>query len=289
MYNIIDAVIIGIIEGLTEFLPVSSTGHMILTQELLGLDKSPTLDSFKIVIQLGAILAIALVYRERIFRLFSRGTAIETVKISDLQSRSTKRKGYIGMAFAPGRLNLMHIALAIVPAMGLAYLAKDFIKDDGFTTVPVLWALLVGGVFMIVAEKFHPPVKTVDMDQLTYKQAFLIGLFQCISVLWPGFSRSGSTMAGGMLMGVSYRAAADFSFFIAIPIMTVATCYEMLDSYKYLTSDMWTFFAAGFIVSFIVAWIVIIGFLRFIQKITLTHFAIYRFIVAGLFWLLIIR
>ncbi|MFD2613513.1 undecaprenyl-diphosphate phosphatase [Paenibacillus gansuensis] len=271
MYDILDAIIIGIVEGLTEFLPVSSTGHMILTQQLLGLQKDPVLDSFKIIIQLGAILAIALVYRKRIYNLFARD-------------------GESGLpGFRKNGLNLIHIALAIVPAMGLAFVAKDFIKDDGFNTVPVLWALIVGGLFFIFAEKFHPKATAEDMDQLTYKQALFIGLFQCISVLWPGFSRSGSTMAGGLLMGASYKAAADFSFFIAIPIMTVATGYELLDSYQYMTSDVMAFFATGFIVSFVVAWIVVVAFLRFIQKITLTHFAIYRFILAALFFLFVLR
>ncbi|NBD26103.1 undecaprenyl-diphosphate phosphatase [Paenibacillus glycinis] len=282
MGDIIHSIILGIVEGLTEFLPVSSSGHMILTNKLLGIaSDDQAIVTFEIIIQLGAILAMALVYRQRIADLF--GLSRKTVSLGTFgDGRSAARK----------KLNLIHVALGIVPAMLLAYVLKDVIKGEGFNQAPVLISLVVGGIYMIVAEKLSNSgrirVKAETMDDMTYRQAFMIGLLQCLS-LWPGFSRSGSTIAGGMLTGTSYKAAADFSFLMAIPIMVVASGYEMLDSYKYITGDNLTFFIVGFLVSFVVAWLVIVLFLRFIQKVKLTHFAIYRFILAALFWVFVMR
>ncbi|WP_110933545.1 undecaprenyl-diphosphate phosphatase [Paenibacillus bouchesdurhonensis] len=275
--NSIVAVILGIVEGLTEFIPVSSTGHMILTAKLLGYDDStPEMKTFMIVIQLGAILAISWVYRERIIHLLGMNR-----KVAPLFRSQTP----------PKHLDLLHVVLGIAPALAVGFFFRDFIKSL-FSPSTVLWALLVGGIFMIAAEWFSKnkaQVTAKDLDQLTHKQALMIGLYQCISVLWPGFSRSGSTIAGGMLSGASYKASADFSFLIAIPIMCAVSGYEMLDSYRYFTLETIGYFAIGFIVSFIVAYIVVMAFLKSIQKIQLRHFAYYRFILAALFWIFIMR
>jgi len=274
--SFIVSIILAIVEGLTEFIPVSSTGHMILTAKLMGYDdQSPEMKTFEIVIQLGAILAMAWVYRERILNLLGLSKKITVVDLN-----------------APkGRLNLIHVLLGIAPALVVGYIFRDFIKSL-FSSQTVLWALVVGGIFMIFAEWFNKNKAVVtaqEMDQLTYKQALLIGLYQCISVLWPGFSRSGSTIAGGMLSGASYKAAADFSFFIAIPIMCAVSAYEMLDSYRYLTSETIGYFLIGFVIAFVVAYVVVLAFLKLIQKVQLRHFAYYRFILAALFWIFIMR
>ncbi|MBE9912483.1 undecaprenyl-diphosphate phosphatase [Paenibacillus donghaensis] len=272
----ITAVILGIVEGLTEFIPVSSTGHMILTSKLLGYnDQDPVMKTFEVVIQLGAILAITLVYWRRILDLFG---------IKRMNGRETSlvpRK----------RLNLLHVIIGIAPALIVAFFARDFIKSL-FSASTVIWALVAGGVFMIFAEWFNRSkarVTAETMDDLSYKQVFLIGIYQILSVLWPGFSRSGSTIAGGMLAGASYKASADFSFLMAIPIMVAASGYEMLDSYQNLTKDTLGLFAIGFIVAFVVAYVVVLAFMKLIQKIRLTHFAIYRFILTIVFWLFIMR
>lgn len=274
--SLIVSIILAIVEGLTEFIPVSSTGHMILTAKLMGYDdQSPEMKTFEIVIQLGAILAMAWVYRERILNLLGLSKKVTVV------DRNAPK----------GRLNLIHILLGIVPALGVGFFFRDFIKSL-FSSQTVLWALVVGGIFMIFAEWFNKNKATItapEMDQLTYKQALLIGIYQCISVLWPGFSRSGSTIAGGMLSGASYKAAADFSFLIAIPIMCAVSGYEMLDSYRYLTSDTIGYFLIGFVVAFVVAYVVVLAFLKLIQKVKLRHFAYYRFILAALFWIFIMR
>ncbi|MCK8489759.1 undecaprenyl-diphosphate phosphatase [Paenibacillus sp. MBLB2552] len=274
--SLIVSIILAIVEGLTEFIPVSSTGHMILTAKLMGYDdQSPEMKTFEIVIQLGAILAMAWVYRERILNLLGLSKKVTVV------DRNAPK----------GRLNLIHILLGIVPALGVGFFFRDYIKSL-FSSQTVLWALVVGGIFMIFAEWFNKNKATItapEMDQLTYKQALLIGVYQCISVLWPGFSRSGSTIAGGMLSGASYKAAADFSFLIAIPIMCAVSGYEMLDSYRYLTSDTIGYFLIGFVVAFVVAYVVVLAFLKLIQRVQLRHFAYYRFILAALFWIFIMR
>ena len=281
MLDWLDAVILGIVEGLTEFLPVSSTGHMILTNKLLGFENAPeTLKTFEIVIQFAAILAIAIVYRSRILQVLgiSRTEKAEGLNVDSLPKR---------------RLNLIHVLLGIVPPLAVAYLFRDTIKEWGFHSAPVLWALVVGGVYMWITEVLYDSRKikrtAETMDDISYKQALIIGVIQCVSALWPGFSRSGSTIAAGMLSGLSYRASADFSFFIAIPIMTVATGYELLDNLHNFHREDFGFFAIGFVVSFVVAWAVVVGFLKVLQKIKLRYFAWYRFALAALYGLLVMR
>lgn len=277
MESIFVAIILGIVEGLTEFIPVSSTGHMILTTQIIHPNVSPDLlSSFEIIIQLAAILAIAIVYRERILKLFGL----------------KKEERPVGTRSAKSGLNLIHVFLGIAPALITAFFARDYIKSLFDSASTVLWALVAGGLFMLFAELFsRNRIKTTvqDMDQMTYKQALLIGVYQILSVVWPGFSRSGSTISGGMLSGLSYRAAADFSFLIAIPIMCAASGYEILKSYKTILEGDWLFFVVGFIVSFVVAYIVVVLFLKYIQKIQLRHFAYYRFILAALFWFFVLR
>lgn len=274
--DFIASIILGIVEGLTEFIPVSSTGHMILTAKLMGYDdQTPIMKTFEIVIQLGAILAIAIVYWRRILNLLG-------------WSHSEPLSKQVGNV---KRLNLIHVILGITPALMVAFFAKDYIKSL-FSAQTVLYALVAGGIFMMFAEWYNRTKSRItshDLDDLTYKQALLIGLYQIISVLWPGFSRSGSTISGGMLSGVSYKASADFSFLIAIPIMCAAAGYELLESYRYFTSDVLGLFVVGFIISFVVAYFVVLAFMKLIQKIRLTHFAIYRFVLAAVFWLFIMQ
>ncbi|MBP2002580.1 undecaprenyl-diphosphatase [Paenibacillus shirakamiensis] len=274
--SIFVAIILGIVEGLTEFIPVSSTGHMILTAKLLGFnDQSPEMKTFEIIIQLGAILAIAIVYRERILNLLG----------------ITKTKPLFKNQVPSQRLNLVHIILGCLPGLVIAFIFRHQIKDL-FSAGTVIGALVVGGLFMIFAEWFgnnKARVTAKEIDHLTYRQALLIGFYQCISILWPGFSRSGSTIAGGMLSGASYRASADFSFLIAIPMMCAASGYELLESYKYITGGALGYFILGFIVAFVVAYIVVVAFLNLLQKIKLRHFAYYRFVLAALFWIFIMN
>lgn len=180
----ITAIILAIVEGITEFIPVSSTGHMILTTKLLGFaEQDSIMKTYEIVIQLGAILAIALVYRKRVLNLLGIG-------------RSSSGRGGVMPA---SRLNLIHVILGIAPALAVAFFARDFIKSL-FGASTVLWALVAGGILMIVAEWVNRRkirITAHELDDLSYGQALAIGLYQIISVLWPGFSRSGSTISGG--------------------------------------------------------------------------------------------
>lgn len=267
------SVIEGIIEGLTEFLPVSSTGHMILAGDLMNFvgEKAET---FEVVIQLGAILAIVILYWERLIGMFN---VQELKKLTDARSRRGPRK-----------LNLLHIFLGIVPAMGVGFLIHDFIKEYLFSAGTVVAALIAGGLLMIYAEKRQPRITADTVDDLTYGQALKIGLFQLLS-LWPGFSRSGSTIAGGLLTGASHKAAADFSFLMAVPIMVMASAYSLYKSYKVLSADDIGMFAVGFVVAFVVAWIAVVSFLKLLNKVKLTPFAYYRFLLAAVFWFFILR
>ncbi|MBD2866195.1 undecaprenyl-diphosphate phosphatase [Paenibacillus oceani] len=263
MFSLWVAFIIGVVEGLTEFLPVSSTGHMILVGNMLEFtgDKAET---FEVVIQLGAILAVAIIYWRRVLRLFGW---------RDSQAPAA------GSGSAR-RLNLLHIGLAIVPALGLAFVFRDYIKLL-FMPETVVIGLIAGGIFMMIGEKQQPAITAGDMDQLTYRQSFFIGMAQCLS-LWPGFSRSGATIAGGMLAGASRAAAADFTFLIAIPVMCAATGYELLKNAGTMTAGDIGFLAVGFVVAFVVALLAVVTFIKLVGKLKLTYFSYYRFALAAI-------
>jgi len=257
MNETIIAIIIGIVEGLTEFLPISSTGHMILVGSILGFEGEKA-SVFQVFIQLGAIMSVFLLYRDKFLRMLN----------------PRKLNLY-------GGLSLYHVAAGIIPVMGLGYLLHKYIKTYLFSTFTVIIGLVAGAVLMLVAEKIaHRPV-TKDVEHMTIRQAFFVGAFQILS-LWPGFSRSGSTIAGGLLFGMSRKAAAEFSFIIAVPLMLAACLYDLLKIWNKLSMADLQMFAIGFVVAFVVAYISIVWFLRFLNSSTLASFAYYRFIVAGI-------
>ena len=217
MHTIFEAIIIGIVEGLTEFLPVSSTGHMILAQSLLNTQNDEVMKTFDFVIQLGAIMAVVLIYWKRILSLFGL-----------VKRKSESKTGK--------KLNLLHILIGIVPAGIIGVLFNDIVDEKLFNATTVLIGLVLGGILLIIAEKKKEQPSAVVLDDLTYRQAFFIGLWQLVSI-WPGFSRSGSTIAGGMLSGVSRAASADFTFIMAIPIMFGASGVYFLKNYEALSSN----------------------------------------------------
>lgn len=270
MHNYIIAIIQGIVEGITEFLPVSSTGHLILSGQLLGFTGEKA-DTFEIIIQLGAILAVAVIYWRRILGLLG------VVKVdSENGNTNTKQK-----------LNLLHVILACLPAMVLGLVLHSFIKSYLFSPYTVLAGLVLGGLFMLLGQYKRTAVQAENIDQLSYKQAITIGLFQCLS-LWPGFSRSGATIAGGLLAGAGYKAATNFSFLIAIPMMVAASGYELLKSYHTLTAADAGFFITGFIIAFVVALLAVITFLKLLERLKLAPFAYYRFVLAAVFLIYLI-
>ncbi|UPK47597.1 undecaprenyl-diphosphate phosphatase [Paenibacillus pabuli] len=267
--DFISSIIMGIIEGLTEFLPVSSTGHMILTAHLLGLSEdNESVKTFEVVVQLGAVLAVVVLYWNKFIDMF-RFTG--------------------GKRSYTSRLNLMHIFLAMVPAVVIGLVFRDWIKEHLFGAQTVLYSLVIGGILMIVAERWShrsERITTHDVDDITYKQAFVVGLFQILA-LWPGFSRSGSTISGGLFAGVSRVAAAEFTFLVSVPIMIGATGYDLYKSIDHLNTSDFPIFAIGFIAAFIVAMLAIKTFLSILKKLSLTVFAVYRFVLAAVFFIIL--
>lgn len=266
MYDIFCAIILGIVEGLTEFLPVSSTGHLILAGDLLGFEGDAA-TTFKIVIQLGAVMAVLILYWKRYMSI-----------LKDLLAFNFSAKN---------KLNAIHMIIAMIPALIVYLLFKDFIKMYLFGPEPVLIGLIIGGVLMIVAARVKRRITAENTDDISYKQAFGIGLFQCFA-LWPGFSRSGSTISGGLLLGTSQKAAADFTFIISVPVMLGATVLDMYDSREFLTSDDLVLFLIGFVSAFVVAMLAVVTFLNLIKRLKLEWFALYRFVIAALFFLLVL-
>jgi undecaprenyl-diphosphatase len=263
----IKAIILGLVEGLTEFAPVSSTGHMIIVDDMwLRSEKflgKYGANTFKVVIQLGSILAVVVTFKDRFIDLLGMGR---------IKSKLAEQSG--------GRLKLTQVIVGLIPAGIFGVLFEDYIDEYLFSTETVLIGLVIGAIFMIIADRFGPKDPIVQsVDQITYKQALTIGLIQCLS-LWPGFSRSGSTISGGVLIGMSHRAAADFTFIMAVPIMAGASFLSLLKNWQYMTMEALPFFVAGFISAFIFALISIRFFLKLINKIKLVPFAIYRIILA---------
>ncbi|MBW4081873.1 undecaprenyl-diphosphate phosphatase [Paenibacillus sp. S150] len=278
---IIKAIILGIVEGLTEFAPVSSTGHMIIvddmwlkSQEFLG---KYTANTFKVVIQLGSILAVVVIFRNRFIDLLGlkRFSRKELAVVPDGQPAVE----------TTGRLKLAQVIVGLIPAGVLGFLFEDYIDEHLFSTSTVLIGLVIGAVLMICADLFAPKkIKAESVDQITYRQALSVGLIQCVS-LWPGFSRSGSTISGGVLLGMSHRAASDFTFIMAVPIMAGASLISLLKNWEYFTLDALPFFIAGFISAFLFAMLSMRFFLKLINRIKLVPFAVYRIVLAAVVYL----
>lgn len=266
LWDLFVALVLGIVEGLTEYAPVSSTGHMIIVDDLWLKSKDiitpEAANTFKVVIQLGSILAVMIVFKDRILNLLGLKKNI---------TEEQKRSGH--------KLTIAQIAVGLVPTVILGFLFEDYIDKYLFDVRTVAVGLILGAVLMLVADWINKrKTETSSVDNMTYRQALYIGLFQCLA-LWPGFSRSGSTIAGGVILGLNHRAAADFTFIMAMPIMAGASLLTLVKNAEYLTTDMLPFFIVGFVSAFIVALFVVRFFLKLINKIKLVPFAIYRIIL----------
>lgn len=254
LYNLLMAALLGVVEGLTEFLPVSSTGHLILVQDLLGFQGPPG-KFFEIVIQLGAILAVVCIYRAKLW-----STAL-------------------GL-FRPGpeRRFAVNVALAFLPAVMIGVIAHDFIKQVLFSPWVVSVALIVGGIAILLIERMQKTSVYTAVEEVPFSRALAIGFFQCIAMI-PGVSRSAATIMGALLMGVSRPAAAEFSFMLAIPTMLGATTYDLYKNRDALTVDSVTIVAVGFVVAFLVALAVVRWLIRYISAHGFGVFAIYRILL----------
>jgi undecaprenyl-diphosphatase len=261
------SVIMGLVEGITEFLPISSTGHLKLADHLLGFEdmigKDPA-DAFAIIIQLGAILAIVAAFPGKFKKL---------LQFQDNRGFS----GFRGIGL---------LAITSIPAALLGLVVRKYIHERLLSPLPIAVALATGGAWILLVERFRPRVKTENIDSLTWKEALAVGLFQCLS-LWPGMSRATSTILGGMMFGVERKTATEYSFFAAVPIMIAATMYELYKSREILSTAHVGLIAVGFVVSFISAWLAVKTFIRFLSHHTLEVFGWYRLVVAALvIWLM---
>lgn len=267
------SVILGLVQGLTEFLPISSTGHLIIASSLLGLE-GVRIQTFEVVIQLGSILAVVALYWPRFLGLL-------------LPDRSPPAGAVSGRRPFSGIRGLYLLFLTSLPASLVGLLLHKYIKLYLFNPISVAAALTVGALFILFAErKSASSIKYRSVDEITPGLALRIGCFQCLS-LWPGFSRSTSTIMGGLLLGAGRAAAAEYSFLAAVPIMVAATGFSLLSAAGSLTRADIPFFAVGTAVSFVAALAAIKVFVSLISRISFRPFAWYRLVVALLilwFW-----
>ena len=257
-------ILLGIVEGLTEFIPVSSTGHLILAAELLGFD-SESAGTFNIVIQLGAILAVIVLYWRRFW----------DVGVGLIRRDS----GAI--------LFTRNIALGFVPSMVIGFFVYDAVKAMLDAPVLVSVALILGGIAILAIERLVKEPAVESVETMSWKVALGIGIIQCLSMI-PGVSRSGATIMGALSLGVERKTAAEYSFFLAVPTMLAASSYDLLKSGEALSSGDWMGIALGFVVSFVTALVVIKWFIGIVSRHGFAPFAWYR-IIAGtvaLAWLL---
>ncbi|MFI8743634.1 undecaprenyl-diphosphate phosphatase [Pseudomonas sp. NPDC077186] len=251
IWTAMQALILGVVEGLTEFLPISSTGHLIVVGDLLDFN-GETATAFKIIIQLGAILAVMWEFRQRIFDVV-RGLPREPQA-----QRFT-----------------FNLLLAFIPAVILGLAFADLIEHWLFNPITVATALIVGGIVMIWAEKREHEIKAETVDDMTWSLALKVGFAQCLALI-PGTSRSGATIIGGLVFGLSRKAATEFSFFLAMPTMVAATVYSLFKYRDILQlSDLPTF-AIGFVTTFVVAMFTVRALLKFIANHSYAVFAWYR-------------
>jgi undecaprenyl-diphosphatase len=250
---LLKALILGVVEGLTEFLPVSSTGHLILAGDLLDFndDKGKV---FTIVIQLGAILAVCWEYRAK----------IGEVMIGIGSDRTANRF-------------VLNLLIAFMPAAIMGLLFIDIIKQYLFNPLSVAMALIIGGVLILWAERREHVIEVEQVDDMDWKHALKVGLAQCLALI-PGTSRSGATIIGGLFFGLSRKAATEFSFFLAIPIMFAATFYDVYKHREFLQWNDLGMFAVGFAAAFLSALLAVRGLLRFISQHDFTVFAWYRIV-----------
>ena len=272
------AIILGIVEGLTEFLPVSSTGHLILAGHVLGFT-GVLAESVEVSIQLGAILAVAAYERRKIIAFLShaareQGEFISLLHASHVHHARVDVLRKSGQAH-PNLWFLIGLAVAFLPAAAIGFLTHDWIEAYLFHPGTVAIALIVGGFIILWVEAIPRHGGIRRLEDVKVWTAVLVGLAQC-AALFPGISRSGATIVGGLLAGMDRRVATEYSFFLALPTMIVATAYKMLKSYTVMTQSDLVALAFGLIVSFAVAWIVIAAFLAFVKNHSLRVFAYYR-------------
>ena len=253
--NIIQSIILSIIEGLTEFLPISSTGHMILASSIMNIPEDAFVKTFEISIQIGAIMAIVLLYAKR----FLQGISI-----------------------------YLKLAIAFIPTGIIGFLAYPYIKTYLFNPIIVSISLVLGGIVLILIDKkvVGQESKTAELENISYKNAFFIGLFQSISMI-PGVSRAAATIVGGIFNGLDKKQAIEFSFLLAVPTMFAATGYDLYKTPIVFSGHEIFLLSLGLVVAFITAWIAVKVFVKIVQNYGFKYFGYYRIIIGIIFLLLI--
>jgi len=244
--DIFQAAILGIIEGLTEFLPISSTGHLIVAAEWMGLEQTEQNMAFEVIIQVAAILAIFSHYRSKF--------SLEHVRL------------------------WLNVFIAFVPIAGVGFLFHNQIKAF-FTLDIVAWMFIIGGVIFLIMEKLYNEGthRTRDIEDLSIRQAFWIGIAQMFALI-PGTSRAGASIVGGVMMGLDRKTAAEFTFLLALPVLAAASGLDLLKNYSEFANTSWLPLLVGFIMAYVVAFLTMSLFLRFLEKFTFNAFGIYRII-----------
>ena len=251
--TLLEAILVAVVEGLTEFLPISSTGHMIITEKLLGVPDTEFTKLFTVGIQLGAIMAVVLLYWKKF--------------MAPLRNTSQGIQFYL------------KLVVAVTPALGLGFLLSDYIDSLLESTLTVAVSMIMGGIVLLFIDRLFTKEAIQEEEQIDFWRAFKIGCWQCIAMI-PGVSRSASSIIGGMQQQLSRKLAAEFSFFLAVPTMAAATGYKLLKGYKQITPADLQLFAIGNIVAFVVALLAIRFFIQFLQRNGFKVFAYYR-IAAG--------
>lgn len=268
--RLVISLILGIVEGLTEFLPISSTGHMILVENILNCMDDSVI-AFTVIIQLGAILSITKIFWNRLY-------CMSMISIKKIFVQQHDNKNY---------LCIRHILLGTLPGTILGMIFYEKIKLV-FELIYIMYGLIIGGVFLLIGELYISKKPRVsDINNITYLQAFLIGCFQCLA-FWPGFSRAGATIGGGLLVGLNRRISSEFSFFLAVPIIFGSAVLTLYHYRSFIDLVDALLLLGGSVIAFIVALFTVRYFLKIVQNVSLIPFAIYRFLLAGgIYWGLI--
>lgn len=266
--TVLEAIILAIVEGITEFLPISSTGHMVIAQALMGMEPTPYVKAFTVMIQLGAILSVVVLYFRRFFRF-------ELPRDMWHEERKWRR--------TLGRFRFYFLLIVgVVPAAVLGLLFNDWVDEALGKVWIIALNLVIGGVVMLFIDRL---IRHNHKEEMTYGKALVIGLFQTIAMFFPGMSRSMSTIVGGMSVGLKREVAAEFSFFLAVPTMLGAFLLEVIKFWKsdslYILQEHWLTLLVGNVVSFVVAMVAIQTFIRYLKRHGFAAFGIYRILVGG--------
>jgi undecaprenyl-diphosphatase len=286
------AALLGFLEGLTEYLPVSSTGHLILLGHWLGFTGDMAI-SVEICIQIGAVLAVVVYEREKISGLLRHGFREQSEFRKSLMATQTSKsqtswQSYIRQSTHEHRNMwfLLGLGAAFVPAAVVGLLAHDWIEDNLFSPNTVAISLIIGGIIILIVETWPKQIKISELEQVGISAAVGVGIAQCMALI-PGMSRSGSTIVGGLLIGLDRKVATEFSFFLALPTMFAATIYKLAQSIHLFGAEDVFALIVGMLVSFFVAWVVIASFLTYVKRHTLKVFGYYRVILGTIILLVL--